>query len=97
MNVILLIGIYLIIINIIGFAIMGIDKSRARRRQWRIPEAHLFIVSIIGGSIGTLCGMHFFRHKTRHWYFVWGIPAILVIQILAVIVFLMSPFQIIIF
>lgn len=72
---------YLIVINIIGLAIMGIDKSRAKRHAWRIPEKTLFLVSIIGGSIGTLAGMYVFRHKTRHWYFVIGMPAILLLHI----------------
>lgn len=72
---------YLLIINIIGIAIMGIDKSKAKRHAWRIPEKVLFLVSLLGGSIGTWAGMYLFRHKTKHWYFVIGMPAILIIQI----------------
>lgn len=72
---------YLLIINIIGIAIMGIDKSKAKRHAWRIPEKVLFLVSLLGGSIGTWVGMYLFRHKTKHWYFVIGMPAILIIQI----------------
>lgn len=66
---------------------MGIDKSRARRRAWRIPEKTLFAVSLLGGSIGTWAGMYLFRHKTKHWYFVVGMPLILILQI-AFMVFL---------
>lgn len=72
---------YLVMMNALGLAIMGIDKKRAIKNEWRIPEKTLFTVSIIGGSIGTLMGMYLFRHKTKHWYFVVGMPAILVIQL----------------
>ena len=71
---------YLVIINIIGLAVMGIDKSRAKRQAWRIPEETLFMVSLLGGSLGTLAGMYIFHHKTRHWYFRIGMPAILIVQ-----------------
>lgn len=73
--------IYLIIANIVGLAVMGIDKRRAIRHQWRIPEKTLFLVSILGGSIGTWAGMYLFRHKTKHWYFVIGMPLILIAQL----------------
>lgn len=84
---------YLVIINILGFAIMGIDKSRAARRLWRIPESTLFIIALIGGSIGSIIGMHVFHHKTRHWYFAFGMPAILILQLVAVLVLIYSPIQ----
>lgn len=74
-------GIYLLIMNIIGLAVMGIDKRKAIKGAWRIKEATLFLVSALGGSVGTLAGMYVFRHKTKHWYFVVGMPAILIIQI----------------
>lgn len=74
--------IYLLIVNLTGFALMGMDKKRALRNAWRIPEARLFFCALIGGSVGTIAGMYHFRHKTRHWYFVWGMPAILILQIL---------------
>lgn len=77
---------YPIVINVIGFLLMGIDKFRAKRRGFRIPEATLFIVAIIGGSIGSLLGMHIFRHKTRHRSFTIGMPVILVIQIIFVLI-----------
>lgn len=78
----LIIG-YLIIINLAGFVLMGIDKNKAKRHAWRIPEKTLFLASLLGGSIGTWVGMYVFRHKTKHWYFVVGMPLILVVQIVA--------------
>lgn len=74
--------VYLIIINLIGFAIMGIDKRKAIQHKYRISEKTLFLTALIGGSIGSILGMQLFRHKTKHWYFVLGMPAILVLQIL---------------
>lgn len=71
---------YIGIINLVGFAIMGIDKSKAKRNAWRIPEATLFLVALLGGAIGSTLGMHFFRHKTKHWYFRLGMPAIAVLE-----------------
>lgn len=94
MGVITLLIAYFIIVNIIGFALMGIDKHKAKKRAFRIPEATLFIVAIIGGSIGSILGMHIFRHKTRHWYFVYGMPFILAVQIILVIAFLNGPYTI---
>lgn len=73
--------IYLIIANIVGLSVMGIDKRMAIRHKWRIPEKTLFLVSILGGSIGTWAGMYLFRHKTKHWYFVIGMPLILIVQL----------------
>ena len=81
--------IYILLINIVGFVLMGNDKQRARSRAYRIPEKAFFAVSIAGGSLGTWIGMYFFRHKTRHWYFVVFIPIIFVMQAVLVI-FLMS-------
>lgn len=72
---------YLMLINIAGFVSMGVDKSRARRQAWRIPERWLFLVAILGGSAGSIAGMRYFRHKTRHWYFVFGMPTILLLQL----------------
>ncbi len=73
---------YLLVVNIVGFAMMGIDKKRAIRGAWRISEASLFLAAIIGGSIGSILGMQTFRHKTKHWYFKYGMPAILILQII---------------
>ena len=67
--------------NILGFALVGIDKRRAVHHEWRIPEKTFFLVSILAGSVGTLAGMYVFRHKTRHLSFVIGIPLILCLQI----------------
>ncbi|MBQ2117141.1 MAG: DUF1294 domain-containing protein [Lachnospiraceae bacterium] len=64
-----------------------------RRKVWRIPESTLFIVALIGGSIGSIIGMNFFRHKTKHWYFVLGMPLILIAQIAAIIVLIKMPIQ----
>lgn len=97
MNVILWLGIYLIVVNLTGFAMMGIDKSRARKRAWRIPEAHLMIVALIGGSVGSILGMWIFRHKTRHWYFAYGLPVILILQLAIVVALILSPLQISLF
>ena len=69
-------GIYLLLMNIIGFSQMGIDKKRAVRGAWRISEASLFLTALLGGALGRTLGMHYFRHKTRHWYFRYGMPAI---------------------
>ena len=73
---------YLVIINALGFVIMRIDKQKARRGAWRIPEKTLFLPAVLGGAVGCILGMRTFRHKTKHWYFKFGMPAILVVQIL---------------
>ena len=75
---------WLVIINLIAFAVFGIDKKRAKKGQWRIPEKTLFLTALLGGSVGAILGMYIFRHKTKHWYFQIGIPAILIAQIAAV-------------
>ena len=87
-------GIYLLLMNIIGFSQMGIDKKRAVRGAWRISEASLFLTALLGGALGSTLGMHYFRHKTRHWYFLYGMPAILIIQILLVLLLVTSPIEI---
>ena len=76
--------IYLLIINVVGFAMMGIDKNRAKRGEWRVPEKTLFTCALLGGSLGTTLGMSTFRHKTKHWYFKYGMPLILVVQVLLI-------------
>lgn len=75
---------YLVIINIAAFIAFGIDKWRARNNAWRIPEATLFLLAIIGGSIGAEIGMHVWHHKTRHLSFIIGIPIILLLQIIVI-------------
>lgn len=78
---------YILIVNLVGFVIMGVDKKRAVRGAWRISERSLFLTAIIGGSLGCILGMQHFRHKTKHWYFKYGMPAILLIQILLILLF----------
>ncbi len=73
--------VWLAVINLLTFLVYGADKRRARRDKWRVPEKTLFLLPLLGGSIGALLGMRVFHHKTKHWYFVWGIPAILLAQI----------------
>lgn len=74
--------IYLAAMNAAAFVMMGADKHRARRGRWRISEKALFAAALAGGSAGAILGMQIFRHKTRHRYFVWGMPAILAVQLL---------------
>lgn len=71
---------YLAVVNLVAFALMGIDKRKAVRQKWRIPEKTLFLSVIIGGGAGGTLGMHFFHHKTKHWYFKYGFPAITIIE-----------------
>lgn len=66
--------IYLIVVNLAAFAMYGIDKQKAIRRQWRISEAMLISIAVLGGGIGAFLGMRIFRHKTRHMKFVLGVP-----------------------
>jgi uncharacterized membrane protein YsdA (DUF1294 family) len=73
--------VWLAVINLLTFIVYGADKRRARKGKWRVPEKTLFLLPLLGGSIGALLGMRVFHHKTKHWYFVWGIPAILLAQI----------------
>ena len=75
--------IYLMSINLVTFVIYGIDKQRAKKKQWRISEKTLFVLAILGGSVGALGGMYYFRHKTQKEAFKFGIPVILAIQMLA--------------
>ncbi len=74
-------GIYLVCINVVAFALMGIDKRRAKKGAWRIAERTLFLPVVLLGSIGGTAGMYVFHHKTRHWYFRYGFPAMLVVQV----------------
>ena len=75
---------YLLIVNALGFLLMLVDKRKAQKNLWRIPESTLFLIAAIGGSIGSIAGMYKFRHKTKHLKFVLGIPAILIAQIVVV-------------
>lgn len=82
--------IYLVVMNIIGFFIMFWDKRKAKKGSWRTPEKTLFLITLLGGSIGTIAGMYTFRHKTKKLKFTIGFPAILVIQIIFAIYFIMK-------
>lgn len=74
-------GLYLLLINGVGFLLMGIDKRRAKRGAWRISEKSLFLSPLLGGTVGAILGMRVFHHKTKHWYFRYGLPALLVFQL----------------
>ncbi|MDE7246310.1 MAG: DUF1294 domain-containing protein [Lachnospiraceae bacterium] len=84
---------YIAAVNVISFVMMGADKRRAVKRAFRIPEATLFVLAIIGGSIGSIAGMHLFHHKTRHWYFLYGMPVILALQVILVLAVIFSPIE----
>lgn len=72
----------LLLVNLAGFTVVGIDKYKARRKAWRIPERVFFWFAIIGGSVGVYSGLLALRHKTRHWYFMIGIPVIFFLELL---------------
>lgn len=80
--------IYFLVLSILGFLTMGLDKWKAQRGRWRIAEKTIFLVALLGGSAGATLGMHVFHHKTKHWYFKYGLPAILMLQAAAVAAFL---------
>ncbi len=86
-----ILGIYLIIINLAGIFVMWSDKQKAKKGAWRIKEKTLFLVALLGGALGTTCGMYWFRHKTQHWYFKYGFPLILILQA-ALVVWLWAMF-----
>ena len=75
---------YLFTINAIACILMLVDKIKAKKNLWRIPESVLFLAAIAGGSVGSLLGMHLFRHKTKHFSFMLGMPLILGIQIIII-------------
>ena len=72
---------YLLLINLVALVVYGVDKRRAKKGKWRISEKTLFLVALIGGSVGAIAGMYLFRHKTKHWYFRIGLPVILAAQL----------------
>ena len=76
---------YLSAINTVTFFAYGIDKLRAKRGAWRIPEKTLFLLPLLGGSVGAIAGMKVFHHKTKHWYFKYGLPLILLAQLVPVV------------
>ena len=77
--------VYLLLINAAAFLLMLADKRKARRGAWRIPEKTLLGAAALGGSLGAIAGMYAFHHKTRHWYFVIGMPVILILQLAAAV------------
>lgn len=78
---------WLLAMNLLAFALMGMDKRRARRRAWRIPEKTLFLPVLLGGGIGGTIGMFFFHHKTRHWYFKLGFPLLAIVEYAVILYF----------
>ena len=77
--------IYVLVINVMGFLAMGIDKLKAKKDWWRIPEGTLMMLCLLGGGIGTICGMYKFRHKTKKLKFTVGMPTILILEIAIVL------------
>lgn len=73
-------GIWLLIVNLAAFLLMGADKRRAKKGRWRIRERTLFLPALLGGALGGSLGMWLFRHKTKHWYFRFGFPLLLILQ-----------------
>ncbi len=82
--------IYFIIINLIGFFIMWLDKRKAKKGAWRIPEKTLFIITALGGGIGTIAGMYTFHHKTQKIQFVIGFPLITILEVITIIWFILK-------
>lgn len=78
----MLLIVYLVAVNLVAFVLMGVDKYRAKHDQWRISERMLFLFPLVFGSLGGVLGMQVFHHKTRHWYFRYGLPLILVVQLM---------------
>ena len=83
---------YLIVVNVVAFLAFGVDKWKSKRDKWRIPKAQLIGLAVIGGSIGAWAGMKIWHHKTMHKKFKYGLPAILIIQIiLAILIITQNP------
>ena len=82
---------YLLLANGVGVFLCWKDKRAAQKHCWRIPEKTFFLTALLGGGAGVLWGMYRFRHKTKHWYFVVGIPAILLLEI-ALVLFILWKF-----
>lgn len=85
-----LILLYLLLVNAAGFILMLVDKTKARKNKWRIPEATLLAVALVGGSIGSLIGMKTVRHKTKKPVFYIGIPFIITLQVLLAVIILIQ-------
>ena len=80
---------YFVLITVVAFALMGIDKNKAKKGAFRISEASLFITALIGGSIGSTAGMLVFHHKTNHWYFQVFMPLITLVQFTAILMWIL--------
>lgn len=79
---------YILVMSIVAFCVCGADKFAAQRQKSRVPEKVLFLLSALGGSVGMYLGMFTFRHKTKHWYFVVGVPAIILVQAALILYFI---------
>ena len=76
--------VFLGVMSLIAFISYGADKRKSKKQKWRTPEKILLSLGFFGGAIGAIFGMKAFRHKTKHWYFKYGMPAILIIQIITI-------------
>lgn len=94
MNTVFVLLIYIAFVNLLGFYAMYSDKLRAKKRAYRIPETTFFALAIIGGCPGCMAGMYLFRHKTKHPVFVFGLPLILILQIIGIFLLNMAPVEI---
>ncbi|QDK66385.1 DUF1294 domain-containing protein [Bacillus halotolerans] len=88
----MIIAVYLVLINLYGFWVMGADKRRAQRHKWRISEDRLWLIAIVFGALGVWLGMQTFRHKTKHASFQYGVPLLLVIEAVLIGIYY-SPFD----
>ena len=77
---------FLVIMNLLAFAIFGVDKWKAKHDRSRVPERTLWLLTVLGGALGALIGMQVFRHKTQHRSFRWGVPILLIVQIVLLII-----------
>ncbi len=87
---ILIVVIYFVLVNLIAFIMYGVDKKKAIKHKWRIPEHDLILVAVLGGSIGAILGMKAFRHKTKHPKFFIGVPAILIVQLILLVLIVIA-------
>ena len=76
-----LLPLWLMLMSLVLFAVMGADKRRAKSGSWRVPEKTLFLLALLGGAPGGVLGMRVFRHKTKHWTFAWGFPSLALLQL----------------
>ena len=79
--------IYLVLVNVAAFAMYGIDKRKAIKDQWRIPEKTLLLAALLGGSFGAFTGMQMFHHKTKHWKFLLGVPACMILHVVLAVLY----------